>query len=232
MRKNHRKGGCGVLELSRIVKSFGGSRVLNGVSLKVAAGEAVCIAGANAAGKTTLLTIAAGMQKPDSGSVVVKGKPGYVPQEPALFGEMTVRDHLRLWYAANDLPEKMIFSGSAPETLLGLHLHTHKRVDRLSGGVKKRLSIACALAGDPPGLLLDEPFTALDLQTRGEILELLSDLKQRRKGILFTSHDPSAVATAADRVLLLRDGGISGEIQLEGEREARTAQVIALLSRT
>ena len=183
-------------------------------------------------GKTTLLTIAAGMQKPDSGSVAAEGKLGYVPQEPALFGEMTVRDHLRLWYAANNLPGKLLFSASAPETLLGLHLHARKRVDRLSGGVRKRLSIACALAGDPPGLLLDEPFTALDLQTKTDILALLSDLKQRRKGLLFTSHDPSAVAAAADRVLLLRDGAISGEIRLAGEQEDRIAQVIALLSQT
>ena len=221
-----------MLELSRIVKSFGSSRVLDGVNLKVDDGEAVCIAGANAAGKTTLLTIAAGMQKPDSGSVAAEGKLGYVPQEPALFGEMTVRDHLRLWYAANNLPGKLLFSASAPETLLGLHLLARKRVDRLSGGVRKRLSIACALAGDPPGLLLDEPFTALDLQTKTDILALLSDLKQRRKGLLFTSHDPSAVAAAADRVLLLRDGAISGEIRLAGEQEDRIAQVIALLSQT
>ena len=221
-----------MLELSRIVKSFGSSRVLDGVNLKVDDGEAVCIAGANAAGKTTLLTIAAGMQKPDSGSVAAEGKLGYVPQEPALFGEMTVRDHLRLWYAANNLPGKLLFSASAPETLLGLHLHARKRVDRLSGGVRKRLSIACALAGAPPGLLLDEPFTALDLQTKTDILALLSDLKQRRKGLLFTSHDPSAVAAAADRVLLLRDGAISGEIRLAGEQEDRIAQVIALLSQT
>ncbi|NBK17440.1 MULTISPECIES: ATP-binding cassette domain-containing protein [unclassified Anaerotruncus] len=221
-----------MLELSRIVKSFGSSRVLDGVNLKVDAGEAVCIAGANAAGKTTLLTIAAGMQKPDSGSVAAEGKLGYVSQEPALFGEMTVRDHLRLWYAANNLPEKLLFSASAPETMLGLHLHARKRADRLSGGVRKRLSIACALAGDPPGLLLDEPFTALDLQTKTDILALLSDLKQRRKGLLFTSHDPSAVAAAADRVLLLRDGAISGEIRLAGEQEDRIAQVIALLSQT
>ncbi len=221
-----------MLELSRIVKSFGSSRVLDGVNLKVDDGEAVCIAGANAAGKTTLLTIAAGMQKPDSGSVASEGKLGYVPQEPALFGEMTVRDHLRLWYAANNLPGKLLFSASAPETLLGLHLHARKRADRLSGGVRKRLSIACALAGDPPGLLLDEPFTALDLQTKTDILALLSDLKQRRKGLLFTSHDPSAVAAAADRVLLLRDGAISGEIRLAGEQEDRIAQVIALLSQT
>ena len=221
-----------MLELSRIVKSFGRSRVLEGVNLKVDDGEAVCIAGANAAGKTTLLTIAAGMQKPDSGSVAAEGKLGYVPQEPALFGEMTVRDHLRLWYAANNLPGKLLFSASAPETLLGLHLHARKRVDRLSGGVRKRLSIACALAGDPPVLLLDEPFTALDLQTKTDILALLSDLKQRRKGLLFTSHDPSAVAAAADRVLLLRDGAISGEIRLAGEQEDRIAQVIALLSQT
>ena len=220
-----------MIELSQIVKSFGNARVLDGISLKVVSGEAVCVAGANAAGKTTLLTIAAGLQKPDSGQVVVEGIPGYVPQEPALFGEMTVRDHLRLWYAANDLPEKGVFSASAPETLLGLHPHARKRVDRLSGGVKKRLSIACALAGDPPGLLLDEPFAALDLQTRNEILALLVTLKQRGKWLLFTSHDPSAVAAAADRVLLLRDGVISGEIRLEGEQEARTAQVITLLSR-
>ena len=177
-----------MLELSRIVKSFGSSRVLDGVNLKVDAGEAVCIAGANAAGKTTLLTIAAGMQKPDSGSVAAEGKLGYVPQEPALFGEMTVRDHLRLWYAANNLPGKLLFSASAPETLLGLHLHARKRAERLSGGVRKRLSIACALAGDPPGLLLDEPFRGLDDNLRHNIAALILG-RARGRSILMSTHD-------------------------------------------
>lgn len=220
-----------MLKLAQIDKAYGAAGVLRKADLCCEAGEAVCIAGANAAGKTTLLSIAAGLLAPDSGHVECGETPGYVPQETALPPELTVREALSLWYAAAGRGGRELFSPDAAETALGLLPHARKRIGKLSGGLKKRASIACALAGRPRVLLLDEPFTALDLPSRAQILELLRALRSNGCALLFSSHDPSAVAALADRVLLLQGGSIAAEETLSGTEQERTSQVIALLSR-
>ena len=218
-----------MLELAGIIKSYGTNRVLRGVSLCFARAEAVCLAGSNAAGKTTLLSIAAGLQKADSGRVQADGTIGFVQQENSLLPDLSVADHLALWYAAANRAEKP-FSPDSAESKLGLHPMRSKRVSRLSGGMKKRVAIACALAGNPDYLLLDEPFTALDLSGRRDVMALLNRLKEQGIGILFSSHDPAAIAAVADRLVLLEEGEAGAEIMLEQQAAARTEQIIRALS--
>ncbi|MEM1485743.1 ATP-binding cassette domain-containing protein [Oscillospiraceae bacterium PP1C4] len=220
-----------MLELENITKAYGSFRVLEGVNLTCRQGQAICVAGTNAAGKTTLLTIAAALQKQDSGTVTCDGKIGYVSQDAALMTDLSVRDNLALWYAANDLPKSGLFSAASTETALGLRLYEKKRVSAISGGIRKRLAIACALIGEPAYLLMDEPFTALDLQSRTDITQLLVLLKTQGRGLLFTSHDPSMITAVADCVLLLRDGKIMDELVLSGDAAMRSAQIIELISR-
>lgn len=224
------KGWGPVFSLTGIVKAYGGSQVLSGVDLELTPGRAVCIAGANATGKTTLLTIAAGLQKPDSGSVRAEGRVGFVPQESALLDDLTVNDNLALWYAANRRPAGELFGPRSAETALGLSAYRRRRVAKLSGGIKKRASISAALTGDPDWLLMDEPFAALDLQSRQEISALLAELKRRGKGLCFSSHDPAAIAACADCLLLLKGGGIARTQPLAGDEPSRTAAVLELLS--
>lgn len=219
-----------MLELRKITKAFGGSPVLGGASLYCAPGEIICLVGANAAGKTTLLSIAAGLQKADGGQVLCQGRLGFVPQDCALLEELTVTDNLRLWYAAAGLDTSLLFASGTTEALLELSPYAGKRVSRLSGGIKKRTAIACALVCAPVCLLMDEPFTALDQTSRQAIVSLLKRLKQDGKSVLFSSHDPAAIADAADKVALLREGAIATVVPLERQEGSPVAQVISLLA--
>ena len=155
-----------MLELEKLQKSYRKNEVLRDVSITVKDGESVCFVGANGAGKSTLLKIIVGALKPDAGTILWNGKAvdgtflsehvGYVPQENPLFEDLTVKDNLELWYANDkaslqkDLEDGWLF-------YFGMHKIYKKPVKKLSGGMKKRLSICCALAGDPDVLVMDEP---------------------------------------------------------------------------
>lgn len=217
-----------VLELNKIFKSFGKIPVLKGASLHCGQGYALCLAGSNGAGKTTLLSIAAGFCKPDSGTVSLAGTVGFVPQNSFLLEDLTVKENLILWYAACGRRRRDIFHSGSIESRLGLKEFAKRPVKALSGGYRKRVEIACALAKSPDYLLMDEPFTALDLDSRNEITALLGEYCQQGKGILFSSHDPAAIAGAADRIVLLRDGTIVREEMLL-DAEARGTQIMELL---
>ena len=124
-----------MFQLQGLTKAYGPARVLQGVDLELRPGEAVCLAGANAAGKTTLLTIAAGLQKADGGRILRVGKLGYLPQESSLLEDLTVEENLALWYAANCRPKAALFAPQSPEQALELEPHRKKRVSRVSGGI-------------------------------------------------------------------------------------------------
>ncbi len=219
-----------MLALCKLQKSFDKRQlVLKDITLSLAPGAAACIAGQNAAGKTTLLRTACGLIKPDAGTVCCDGKMAFVPQEPALLPELTVRDNLKLWYAAQGL-DGPDFSEASVEAQLGLNPFAQKRAATLSGGMKKRLSIAAALVGRPDYLLLDEPFAALDAPGCRTLAALLCRLKSEGMGILFTSHEPQQIAVLADVLFLLQDGRLPAALTLNSlPEEARQAAVLALL---
>ena len=215
-----------MLELCKLQKSFDKKQpVLKDISLALTLGAAVCIAGQNATGKTTLLRLACGLIQPDAGTVCCDGQIAFVPQEPALLPELTVRDNLKLWYAAQGL-NGPTFSSSSPEALLGLLPFEKKHAGTLSGGIKKRLSIAAALVGRPDYLLL----AALDAPGCRELSLLLCRLKSEGAGILFTSHEPQQIAALADTLFLLQDGRLSTALALKELPEAqRQSGVLTLL---
>ena len=217
-----------VLELNKIFKSFGNFPVLKGASLHCKQGYALCLAGSNGAGKTTLLSIAAGICKPDSGTISLGGSVGFVPQNSFLLEDLTIKENLILWYAACGRRRRDIFQSGSIESRFGLKEFASRRIKALSGGYRKRVEIACALAKSPDYLLMDEPFTALDLDSRNEITALLGEYRQQGKGILFSSHDPAAIAGAADGIALLRDGTVVREETLS-DAETRGAQIMELL---
>ncbi len=219
-----------VLELCKLQKSFDRRQpVLKEISLSLAPGAAVCIAGQNATGKTTLLRLACGLIQPDAGTVCCDGKMAFVPQEPALLPELSVRDNLKLWYSAQGL-DGPTFSEASIEVQLGLEPFRKKRAGALSGGMKKRLSIAAALVGRPDYLLLDEPFAALDAPGCRALSALLCRLKSEGVGVLFTSHEPQQIAVLADALFLLRNGRLSTALMLKNlPEEQRQPGVLALL---
>ena len=202
------------LELIDVQKRYQGRTVLSDASMEVPAGTCVGIVGANGTGKSTLLGILAGMTRPDGGRALWNGADllsdaalrrqtvGYVPQGSCLFEDLSARDNLLLWYPKEQLAwelEQGILGA------LGVGDFLTKRVSALSGGMKKRLSIGCAVARHPPLLLLDEPSTALDLRCKAELLAQLQSMRAGGVTLLLSTHDLQEIE-ACDRLYLLKDG--------------------------
>lgn len=210
-----------MLEIRQVCKSFGKLQVLKDINMTVQNGECVGVAGANGAGKSTLLEIIAGGIEPDAGEIYLDGKPetgaalaekiGFVPQENPLFEELTVKDNLELWYQGKkDIIEKSMEEGVL--SILGISSFYHKRVSRLSGGMKKRLSIACALAGEPEILVLDEPGAALDIEAKGAIIRYLKEFAGEGHSVVIASHEIPEL-TMCDRLYEIKNsGGITDNI--------------------
>ena len=205
------------LHFEGVSKSFGeGDQSLQAIqdlSLEVRAGEFVCIVGPSGCGKTTLLNLAAGLEKPQSGRVSVDGQPveGPAPdrvmvfQEAALFPWLTVRANVEfgLWAQGVPLVRRRRTSGRYL-SLMHLTRFAQARVHELSGGMKQRAALARSLATDPDILLMDEPFAALDSQTRDLLIVELQEIWLRtRKTILFVTHNLREAACLGDRVVVL-----------------------------
>ena len=185
-----------ILELNQIGFSYGKKPILENVNLSLDAGQCAVIAGQNGCGKTTLLSLIAGIYKPSSGSVNVQGKIGYVPQNPALIADATVGENLRFFadVAKCDIPKELPFDVSS---------FLKKRVSRISGGMKKQVSIACAMIGDPSVILLDEPCSALDIRFKNDLLDQVSRWKNEGKAIVYVGHDPHEITSIFDSLTFL-----------------------------
>ncbi len=202
------------LQVCNIKKRFGRQQVLSDIHFSAQSGCCIGILGANGSGKSTLLSILAGILPPDGGSVLLDGEDllkntalrrqavGYVPQLTPLIPELTAKDNLLLWYTPRELRREL---EGGVLSLLGIGEFLNKRVSALSGGMKKRLSIGCAIHGRPPVLLLDEPTAALDLRCRQEIAGYLDAYRRSGGILLLTTHEESELKLC-DRWLILKDG--------------------------
>jgi ABC-type nitrate/sulfonate/bicarbonate transport system ATPase subunit len=189
--------------------------VLDGLSLGVAPGELLCLLGPNGSGKTTLLRILAGLEAPDAGSVLVEGHAldpearrqtvGVVFQEPRLLPWRTVRDNVALCLKPLGLVGGAALRRAAAYLdLVGLHGFAAYYPSRLSGGMRQRAAIARALAIEPELLLMDEPFSALDPETRRDLQTTLVEIwRATGKTIVFVTHSIEEALTIGTRVALL-----------------------------
>jgi NitT/TauT family transport system ATP-binding protein len=189
--------------------------VLNGVNLKIKEGEFVTIVGPSGCGKSTLLNIIAGLDRPDSGSVIIRGavasndtaltKRIMIFQEGALFPWLNVQDNVEFGLNIAKMPKEK--SGQVADNyieMVGLSKFSESFVHQLSGGMKQRVAIARALAIEPEVLLMDEPFAALDVQTRNLLHEELVGIhKTTGKTILFVTHNINEAILLGDRVIIL-----------------------------
>jgi len=200
-----------MVEVKNISKKYKNEKILNGISFGVAKGERVAVVGRNGCGKTTLLEILAGAQSPQSGSIrynnedplknrsVFKKYIGYVPQEDPLIPELTVRDNLKFWGVDKNKDYEYILERFDLKEII------KKEVRNLSGGMKKRLSIACACAKNPQILLLDEPTSSLDIYFKESIFDLLDEYKEKNGTVLISTHEETEIVSC-DRVLFIKDG--------------------------
>jgi NitT/TauT family transport system ATP-binding protein len=205
------------LTIEDVSKSFRGASgsvlALDRVSLNVAEAEFVCLVGASGCGKSTLLNIIAGLEKPDSGTVLADGKPVTGPgrerlvmfQESALFPWLDVFGNVLfgLKLKPNLTRKDRRDVASYYLELVGLSRFERANIHELSGGMKQRVSLARALAPNPRVLLMDEPFAALDALTREQLYGDIQRIwKARRKTIVFVTHNVREAACLGDRVLV------------------------------
>ena len=231
------------IRVEAVVKSFKKVRVLTGVSLRVRAGEVVALVGSNGAGKTTLLEILATLQLPASGSAIVGGydvvrQPahvrrivGYCPAgADSFYPQLTGRANLEFFAALSGLSPGAARARTREvlETL-GASEVGDLAVQKYSGGMKQRLSLARALLADAPILLLDEPTRSLDADARRDLHRLLRQtlVDAMNKTVLLVTHDPSEASVSCDRVALLKGGVIARLSTADDESSGATASVPA-----
>ncbi len=212
------------LEIRGIAKKFKGKTVLRSIDLTVSPGTCVGILGANGSGKSTLLSILAGVQRCDSGEFLCDGVDllrdsrkrstlvGYVPQGTPLIEELSAKDNLRLWYSKAAMDKEL---SSGVLQLLGIGDFLNVPVSKMSGGMKKRLSIGCAVSQQPPVLLLDEPSAALDLACKERIADYLRHYKEQGGILLLTTHDVQELKLC-DEWYIIKDGLLT-PFQFDGD---------------
>ena len=224
-----------IIETKDLIKRYGKFQAVNGVSLEVPAGSIYGFVGPNGAGKTTTMRMLTTLTRPTSGEARVAGHSvteepravrraiGYMPDEFGVYDDMRVWEYLDFFAACYDIPEanrkKLI------DDLLELVDLGHRRddmVDKLSRGMKQRLSLARTLAHDPAVLILDEPASGLDPRARVEIRELLVELARMGKTIFFSSHILADVSEICTHIGIIE----GGKMVAQGSMEAMRAQLM------
>jgi phospholipid/cholesterol/gamma-HCH transport system ATP-binding protein len=227
----HRDNGSAIV-VKNLHKSFGEQTVLNGIDLRIAQGETVSVLGRSGTGKSVLLKLIVGLQKPDDGSIRIHGQEitdlpleelnkirksiGFLFQEAALYDSLTLEDNVAFPLRHhNNIPEREQ-KDRAKELLSSVGMSDtdfNKVPSQISGGMKKRVGLARALALDPDILLFDEPTAGLDPITAGEIEELILKLREERNtASVVVTHDLHGAKTVSDRMALIHEG----EILVEG----------------
>ena len=199
-----------------IAKAYGGTEALRGVSFEIRSGEVFSLLGPNGAGKTTTVEILEGYRRRDAGNVDVLGvdperaggswreRIGVVLQQSELYPNLTVEEMVGLFAGYYERARDV----DGVVGLVGLEEKRSARVRSLSGGQKRRLDLAVALAGDPELLFLDEPTTGFDPAARRAAWEMIRSLRELGKTILLTTHYLDEAEQLADRVAVLRGGRI------------------------
>ena len=211
------------LKFEGVSHRYGSSRSLSDVSFSASPGEIVCVLGASGCGKTTLLRLAAGLERASSGRILINGgevcsdgvfvppeerNVGMIFQDCALFPHLRVRDNVA--FGLSRLPRRSaVAAARAALTRVGLERYVDSWPHELSGGEQQRAALARSIAPRPSILLMDEPFSGLDRGLReGMRDETLSLLKETRASCVLVTHDPEEAMWMADRIVFLREGRV------------------------
>jgi len=209
------------LEARGLRKSYGDRAAVADVSFTVRAGEVLGLLGPNGAGKSTTVGMISGFTTPDAGSVSVGGatlagdafaykrRIGLVPQDLALYDELPAIANVELFGSLYGLPKARIRQRAAEVIeMVGLADRARDKPATFSGGMKRRLNIACALVHDPDVLLLDEPTAGVDPQSRNAIFDNLESLKRAGKALVYTTHYMEEVERLADHIVIIDHGRV------------------------
>jgi ABC-2 type transport system ATP-binding protein len=227
------------LRASGLRKSFGSIVAVDGIDLEVRPGETFGLLGPNGAGKTTTLSMICGALAPDAGTVDIGGagaptEPqvrrllGVAPQSLALYADLTARENLAFFGGMYGLRGQALAARvTAGLTLAGLERRADERIVGFSGGMKRRLNLACALLHEPPLVLLDEPTAGVDPQSRNLLFERLAELRSAGRTIVYTTHAMEEAERLCDRVAIVDHGRVVALDTVDGliERHGGAARV-------
>ncbi|MGL6200501.1 MAG: ABC transporter ATP-binding protein [Lachnospiraceae bacterium] len=218
-----------ILEINNLKKSFGEVTAVNGISMAAQKGEILGMLGPNGAGKSTTISCILGVVASDSGSVVYEGKYslkkwkqhiGYVPQELAIYDELTAEENVTFFcalYGGKDLRNKV----DKALDFVGLTDVRKKKAGTFSGGMKRRLNLACGIAHNPTLIVMDEPTVGIDPQSRNRILENVKKLNENGATILYTTHYMPEAEELCDRLVVVDHG----QILIAGTKHEITSKI-------
>jgi lipopolysaccharide export system ATP-binding protein len=235
--------GAALLRAERLTKVYGRRRVVDEISIEVAAGEVVGLLGPNGAGKTTTFHIIVGLTRPDGGAVFLNGEDvtglpmyerarrgiGYLPQEPSIFRKLTVEQNILAILETLDLDAEE--RGARLRGLLdelGIARLARSTALSLSGGERRRVEITRALVLSPTFMLLDEPFAGIDPIAVVDIQGIVTQLRNRGIGVLITDHNVRETLGICDRAYIVNDGAVLEEGAPARIAESRRAREIYL----
>ena len=223
-----------VLHCEGLVKRYGELTAVDGVGFTIGAGETYGLLGPNGAGKTTTISMVCGLLERDSGDVVVAGRRlgpgatdakaaiGLVPQDVALYPDLSARENLRFFGRLQGLSGRALDERiSAVLDVVGLADRAKDRIDQYSGGMKRRANIAVGLLHEPQLLVLDEPTVGVDPQSRNAILESVAELGGRGLAVLYTTHYMEEAERLCDRIGIID----AGRLVAEGTRDELVASL-------
>lgn len=212
-----------MLKVRGLQKSFGEIHAVRGIDLEVEAGAVVALLGRNGAGKSTALSMIAGLLKPDSGNIVVDGvdvwdQPagaaalvGIAPQETGIYRVLTVRENLEFFGTLSGLDRRQRRRRAIEiAERLGLEELLERPASQLSGGESRRLHTGCALVHRPPLLLLDEPTVGADVATRNQLIATVRDLADEGSAVIYTTHYLPEVEDLEAEIVVIDQGRILG----------------------
>ncbi|MFN0055877.1 MAG: ABC transporter ATP-binding protein [Planctomycetales bacterium] len=208
-----------VLEVRNARKAFGQLTALDGAAFQLHAGELLALLGPNGAGKTTLIRAICGRTRLDQGTIVLQGLPlqpdddrsalGFVPQDIALYGDLTPRENLEIFGRLHGVRGGLLHERVALALeWTGLADRDREQVQHFSGGMKRRLNVACAVLHRPQVILLDEPTVGVDPQSRERIFDMLAELRSDGASILLTTHQLDEAESRCDRIVVFDRGRV------------------------
>lgn len=213
-----------LLEVRDLAKSFQNRRVLDRISFCIGKGEILCLLGPNGAGKSTTINILLGLLRRDGGTILYKGKKidrslraykqklGVVPQDLALYEELSAERNARFFTSLYGLRGARLDEAVEEAlTFAGLVDRRNDKVKTFSGGMKRRLNIACAIAHHPELVVMDEPTVGIDPQSRDHILTSIKKLQQNGMTVLYTTHYMEEVEAISSRIIIIDHGKIIAE---------------------
>jgi ABC-2 type transport system ATP-binding protein len=228
------------IELKNVQKSFGAVRAVNDVSLSIQQGSVFGLIGRNGAGKTTTIRMIMNIYQPDKGEILYHGEPvdatfrdhvGYLPEERGLYGKMKIIDALMFFAEIKSAPMATVKeSALAYLKRFGLADRSQHKIETLSKGNQQKVQFIAAILHDPDIVILDEPFSGLDPVNTTLMINMIQELKQRNKAILFSTHIMDFAERLCDQIALIDQGNVILEGSIADVKTLHGSNQVAIVS--